>query len=630
MRFLGHFVRRSLAMVKKAAMRRVYRMRAGRQVEVMAALTGVLGPMTRSTRIAAIHLHFLYVLNRTEALSVRTRALARRIDPARPRQVVLHMVLKSAWLLQDEDVLAQVCAALVQSRPSPTNLAFVMLRRSGHPVMQETAQAFVAQARAALDDIDATDPGQAKVLLAQLRTLDLAEEYDLPAPVRAAIEDMPRAPTAQRFLARRAVHNEDWGEAWDRFDRLRQLTPQDAGVYADLGDTALYFSDPLRRITALLADRRAAGAEVMGYDRLGGLYHVLRTDYRAYLLARDAQVSNQVARTHYGSAAARSMGQGATGFVPTSETAFVIGRDGVSDELRWSYYYPRLVSTFSRAGLSCDPRLERLFRRSFPALDIYPVARNWGRAQTRAHDIPRDAVPNLELATRLDNRAYAASMKADQVMFIEDVPVRDWISRGLDGPPAEGEPPGATLAPDPDRAAYWASRLDDMAGGRLKLGLIWRSGLIDIQRRRHYMELPDFAPLLGPGICAVSIQHQVNDMELEQGNALGVNFLHDEVDLYNDFDEIAALTKGLDLVIGISTLPYEMAAAVGTECWLCAISPLGRWLRLGETGQRHDRLTRNGQVVFPRTQEGYLAPRAARVQSIIEQMQAMLRDRGVG
>ena len=141
------------------------------------------------------------------------------------------------------------------------------------------------------------------------------------------------------------------------------------------------------------------------------------------------------------------------------------------------------------------------------------------------------------------------------------------------------------------------------------------------------MELADFEALSELPIQLYSLQHQLLNSEREQGRAMGLKFVDDEIDLYNDFEEIAALTASLDLVIGISTLPYELASAVGTECWLCAISPLGRWMRLGQDGKRNDRLTRNGKVYFPLTEDGYLSTREARVDSIIGQIQVSLKAR---
>lgn len=625
---LGHAyrIRRNavLRKIRTPLARYIYRLRGGWQAELGVYLAAATIWIKPSSIAASAQLHFLYVLNRHDALSRLAWKIAMGDRRYRRNQMTLHLLLKAAWALQDEALLEVVMDVLRTTQMTPNNVIFIAMRKSSNPVLGFASQHLVSQAQAALLGNTAAHQSQRQALVKHVQTLDFAEHFDIPDPLLRKLQGITDEAVVYRFLARRAVRYEDWPAAWVQFNLAREAAPEDPRTYVDLGDTALYFSDPLSRIQTILAHRQDARVQATGYDKLLGLKYLLEVNYSAYLQLRDAQVSNLAAHQDYGPAVRKSMGVHATALIPTQDTAFVIGRDGVSDELRWSYYYGALVKIFGKVQISCDPRLQALFARSYPTITFYPVARNWGRAQTRAHEIPRDKVPNMELASRLDNLAYAASKTADQVMFIEDVPLRDWITRDLEGPPETGEPRGMTVQPDPDRATYWRNRLMQEAPGQLKIGLIWRSGLIDIDRQRHYMQLADFAALMDLPVVFYSIQHQVSETERAEATAMGIRFVDDVVDFYNDFEEIAAITSALDLVIGISTLPYEMAAAVGTECWLCAISPLGRWMRLGQTGTLHDRLTRNGQVFFPHTEDGYLADRPVRVNSIIGQIKTAL------
>lgn len=622
----GYRIRRNILLRKIRAplARYVYRLRGGWQTKLGVYAATTVTWIKPSSIAASAHLHFLYVLNRHDALSKLAWRIAMGDKRYRRSQMTQHMLLKAAWILKDEALLEVVMDVLKGTNMTPNNMIFIAMRKSAHPVLTFGALHLSSQAKSALYGADLTKESQRQVFITHVQTLDFTESFDLPDRLLTALQNITGEMVVHRFLARRAVRYEDWQTAWTQFDLARQVAPKDPRNYVDLGDTALYFSDPLHRIQTALKHRSDAGVHASGYDKLLGLKHLLEADYTAYLKLRDAQVSNLAAHQEYGTSVNQSMGKRATAYSTSDASAYVIGRDGVSDELRWSYYYGALPKVFRQVGISCDPRLHSLFSRSYPDITFHPVARNWGRAQTRAHDIPRDQVPNMELASRLDNVAFAASAAADQVMFIEDVPLRDWITRGLDGPPEEGEPRGATIQPDPERATYWRDRLAKDATGRLKVGLIWRSGLIDIDRQRHYMQLADFASLMNLPIVFYAIQHQVSDAERADGMAMGIRFVDDDVDFYDDFEEIAAMTSALDLVIGISTLPYELAAAVGTHCWLCAISPLGRWMRLGQSGEEHDRLTRNGRVFFPQIADGYQADRSARVMSITTQIRTAL------
>lgn len=628
---LGHAyrIRRNalLRRVRAPLARYIYRLRDGWQVRTGVHLARAALWIKPSSIAASARLHFLYVLNRHTELQKTAWTIAMGDARYRRSQMTLHLLLKAAWILQDEALLEVVMDVLRTTKMAPNNVVFIAMRQGAHPVMQFGAWHLAAQAQTGLIGKNPNHPNQRDLYLQNVQTLDFSECFDIPDSLVAALTQIQDAAQVHRFLARRAVRFEDWRTAWDQFEAARLADPNDARTYVDLADTAIYFPDPMDRIVTTLAQRAEAGVVVQGYDKVLGYKHLLDADYAAYLRLRDAQVSNAAAHQVYGAASRKSMGVGATALQPTKDSAFVIGRDGVSDELRWAYYYGALAKAFGALNISCDPRLHSLFSRSYSTITFYPVARNWGRAQTRGEDIARDRVPNMELAARLDNVAYAASRKADQVMFIEDVPLRDWMARGRKGPPDTGEPRGATLLPDQERAAFWRQKLTKEAKGQLKIGLIWRSGLVDIDRQRHYMQLSDFVSLMDLPVVFYSIQHQVSEEERAEASAMGIRFVDDVVDFYDDFEEIAAMTSALDLVIGISTLPYEMAAAVGTDCWLCAISPLGRWMRLGQDGQTNDRLTRNGCVFFPKSKAGYLADRATRVDSIMSQIESALRSR---
>lgn len=583
-----------------------------------------------SALLAASRIHLLYTFNEHDELA----AVCWQITTGSPRllrnQQVLHMLLKSAWVLGDDALLERVVGALAKTLPTPNNAAFIGLRQGAHPAFALAVDALKHRSLGALyaqrifqaeDDVE---------LDAAVRTLDLLGAYDVPAELLAFLKESAESAVVHRYLGRMATRRAHWNEAWDLFSRALVLAPSNREIYDDLGDTALYLPGADDKIRLLLQTRDANGVKVSGYDRLLAHQHMLDGNLLEYLLLRDDQVSNKIAASIYGETSATSMGRNAHAFGDDRGAAFVIGRDGVADEVRWSAYYPSLQGHYSSLGISCDPRLASLFRRSFPWASFYPVARNWGRSLWATNGSSRDDVPHLELAGRLDNAAFAASMAADEVMFIEDVATRTLITEHRTAP-AVGEPDTLepVLVPLPDRVSHWqrelTSRMRDPA--RVKVGIIWRSSLIDLDRERHYLTLADYRPLLGLPVELFSIQHHVNDREVAEGTGMGVHWLHDDIDLYDDFEEIAAVTSCLDLVIGISTLPYEMAAAVGTECWLAAVSPNGRWMRLGRDGERFDLLTRGGSVFHPRGDSAYLAGRSERAADIMEQIHDELQHR---
>lgn len=583
-----------------------------------------------SSITASAHLHFLYVLNRHEELRNSAWQVATGDSRYRRNQVTLHFLLKSAWILKDEALLAFVVDTLRTTKMSHSNVVFIAQRMTAHPIFSYAVRNLAAKTELDLTQKTKSDLANPQEIRDGLNILETVERFEVNERLLSTLQRMKDNAYAKRFLGKRAVAHEDWRNGWMLLAEAVQLEPSNQVNYADLGEIAYYFDDAESKVQSILSWRERSIGNGLGYDTIAGAANLLKSDYVEYLRLRDDQVSNKAAHQVYRQATSSSMGRRTKPFEKCNRSGFIIGRDGVSDELRWSYYYGSAANMFKHLSISCDPRLYTLFSRSFATVEFYPVARNWGRLQVNGGEHSRPNVPNMELASRLDDTAYAASKNADEVMFIEDVPIRDWLARGLIGPPREGEPKGSTLLPDPSRADYWNDQLNLAAKGRLAVALIWRSGLIDLRRQRHYLRLSDFAGLMDLPIDFYSIQHQVDPFEREEAQAMGIKFI-DEIDFYNDFDEIAALTANFDLVIGISTLPYEMAAAVGTECWLCAVSPLGRWMRLGgedlRLGGMPDRLTRNGKVFCPDLEDGYLADRSLRVASIMDQISHELRKR---
>jgi ADP-heptose:LPS heptosyltransferase len=69
--------------------------------------------------------------------------------------------------------------------------------------------------------------------------------------------------------------------------------------------------------------------------------------------------------------------------------------------------------------------------------------------------------------------------------------------------------------------------------------------------------------------------------------------VHDDIDLYDDFDGMSDLLSSLDLVIGISSVPAELAAALGVKVWFLGFSPENFVLRTSGGRTEIDQLTAN-------------------------------------
>ncbi|WP_051329821.1 tetratricopeptide repeat protein [Niveispirillum irakense] len=216
---------------------------------------------------------------------------------------------------------------------------------------------------------------------------------------------------------------------------------------------------------------------------------------------------------------------------------------GIGDELMFGSLLPALQVLGAVLVVECSPRLVGLFARSLPGALV--------RAETPD---PTDA---------------------DYHCPMGDLP--RWLRPRL-GDFATARP---WLAPDPDRAADFARRVDALGPG-LRVGICWRSGLVDSVRAPAYLSLADLLPILSlPGIIPINLQYGDTKAEVAAlARDHGIT-LHrwDDLDLKQDLEGAAALTAGLDLVISASTSVGEMAASLGVPTW--RFQPTPDWTCLG-------------------------------------------------
>lgn len=282
------------------------------------------------------------------------------------------------------------------------------------------------------------------------------------------------------------------------------------------------------------------------------------------------------------------------------KSVLVLGDDGVSDEVRYAYGY-RMLPENCRAVITCEPRLHGLLSRSFPRHEFIAVTRRWPDLPIKVED-NRSGIDNVDFARIISQDLFDRIPTFDRLRFQQDLVAGRWLRQPGGAPCTEGAGTGAFLKPDQKLVRKWKSRMRFRANGAaapLKVGLIWRSALQNARRSRQYLKIEQLAPLLEvKGAVLYSLQYDISEDEAAFCKSNGIRLL-DDVDWRNDLETVAAVTSQLDLVIGISSSSYEIAAAVGTECWLLGVSPEALGLRLGDSDKDFDRITWNSRIIRP-------------------------------
>lgn len=241
------------------------------------------------------------------------------------------------------------------------------------------------------------------------------------------------------------------------------------------------------------------------------------------------------------------------GQVVAGKSVLVYGEQGVGDEILFASCIPDLARAGARIILLTDMRLVSLFARSFPYAAVHGA-------------LAQDVEQWLAERGEIDYQAPIGDLPAAFRTKFTDFP-----------------PKNAYLVPDPVRVKAWREKLAQTGKG-VKVGIAWRSGIFSPLRARSYTDLAeDWGPVLTvDGADFINLQYSDVTSELDAvRGSLGVTVNQMlGLDLYNDFEETAALIVALDLVISVGTSVYNLAGALGQQTWMPL--PWGRsWVNMG-------------------------------------------------
>jgi len=234
----------------------------------------------------------------------------------------------------------------------------------------------------------------------------------------------------------------------------------------------------------------------------------------------------------------------------------VMGEQGLGDEVLFANVLAdvaREIGSDGQLSIAVEPRLAALFQRSFPDARVLAYETRWEAAQA----VRTVAADGYDTWARMGDFLAVHRRSAG------------------DFPPSSG-----FLKTDPQRVAHWRAALAALGPGP-KVGVIWRSLVVDAQRQKFYPPLEHWGPVFGaPGVTFVNLQPGDCADELRDIVEMGADIRTlPGLDLKDELDEIAALSRALDLVVGPATAATNIAAAVGAPTWF-ATTP-DAWPRLG-------------------------------------------------
>ena len=219
------------------------------------------------------------------------------------------------------------------------------------------------------------------------------------------------------------------------------------------------------------------------------------------------------------------------------ETILVLSEQGIGDQILFSSCLPDLIAQTRREDcqivLECNAKLASLFRRSFPAAKI--VSRN-----------PDDdsALKQAVLGTRC------------RQIFMGDLP--RLYRRGA----TDFQGVRSFLQADAERVKFWRTKLSKLGGG-VKIGISWRGGLAGTNASLRTVDLDQWLPILRRSDCHfVSLQYGDSRADIGAMEKYGLK-INSWPEAIANYDETAALTESLDVIVSVCTSLVHLAGALG-------------------------------------------------------------------
>jgi len=236
----------------------------------------------------------------------------------------------------------------------------------------------------------------------------------------------------------------------------------------------------------------------------------------------------------------------------SGKSLLVYAEQGLGDEIMFASCFPDVIAHAGRCIIECDPRLEKLFARSFPAAEV--IGKQRGAEMKWLGEIGQ----------------------IDACVAAGTLPFHYRRSEDL-FPSHHGY-----LQADPERMRHWQEQLSELGPG-LKVGLSWRGGTTRTRNVVRSIGIAQWLPLLGvKDIQFVSLQYTDCSEEiaaLEKAHGLKV---HHWQEALTDYDETAALLSALDLVISVCTSVIHLGGALGKPVWVMV--PASPEWRYGSVG----------------------------------------------
>jgi Flp pilus assembly protein TadD len=372
---------------------------------------------------------------------------------------------------------------------------------------------------------------------------------------RKALELRPEYAEAHNNLAQALLAQGGESEALASFRRAASLQPANTGFHHDLGtalarlgawDEAVVHYERAVTLDPLSAESQYSLAVLRMFRQE---FEPAWRGYEARFQCIRSSLRKSAETVGVYERLPRWRGPGEAG---VREVA-VWGEQGLGDQVLFSTLIPALIEARTPFAYEVDRRLLGAYERAFPGIRFMAGA----------------------------EPPHAALQRASRVLMAGSLPKLFRHSRA-----DFARQPRKLFCALPGRVEHYRHRLDEH-GPELKVALSWRSDRKDPLGSRKSAPLADFSELLKlPGVQFVDVQYGDTAGERRRAEeATGARLLRfEEVDHFNDLEELLAILEACDLVISTSNVTAHFAGALGKPAWLLYLAgrpPFHYWAHDG-------------------------------------------------
>jgi tetratricopeptide (TPR) repeat protein len=241
------------------------------------------------------------------------------------------------------------------------------------------------------------------------------------------------------------------------------------------------------------------------------------------------------------------------GILGAGRRILVYGEQGIGDEIMFASCLPEMIASADSCFVECSPKLETLFRRSFPGATLFASS-------------PDKSVPAAVRDRGIDAQIAMGSIPRYLRNSRSDFPLR----RGY-------------LVPARGRVEHWHRQLHALGTG-FRVGISWYGGSHLSRRPVRSIPLQQWRPILSvDGVHFVDLQYFDCSEEIDElEDKCGLR-IHRWEALRTDYEDAAAMVSALDLVISVCTAVVHLGGALGKPVWVMApYSPEWRYGIAGE------------------------------------------------